>query len=67
MIPMLLVAGPLVGFFVGRFLDRQYHTAPWGLIGAILLGLAASVRETIRAIRQAIRETTDDHDRDTHA
>lgn len=56
-IPILLAAGPLVGFFVGRFLDRQCQTAPWGLIGAILLGLAASIRETIRLIRQAIHET----------
>ena len=59
MIPMLLVAGPLVGFFVGRFLDRQFQTAPWGLIGAILLGMAASIRETIRTIRQAIRDAND--------
>lgn len=60
MIPMLLVAGPLVGFFVGRFLDRTLQTAPWGLIGAILLGLAASIRETIRTIRQAIRDANHD-------
>lgn len=56
-IPMILVAGPLVGFFLGRLLDAQLHSAPWGLVGAILLGLAASVRETIRMIRQAMRES----------
>ena len=56
-IPLLLAAGPLVGFVIGRFLDRQFQTAPWGLIGAILLGLAASIRETIRLIRQAIHDT----------
>lgn len=55
-IPMILVAGPLVGFFLGRVLDAKLHTAPWGLIGAILLGLVASVRETIRMIRDAIRD-----------
>ena len=58
-IPLLLAAGPLVGFVIGRFLDRQFQTPPWGLIGAILLGLAAAIRETIRLIRQAIHENTD--------
>lgn len=59
-IPLLLAAGPLVGFVLGRFLDARAHIAPWGLVGGLFLGFAAAVRETIRLIRQASRETRDD-------
>ena len=58
-IPMLLVAGPLVGYFLGRLLDEKVQTAPWGLVGGLMIGLAASVRETIRLIRRAIQDTND--------
>ena len=58
-IPMIMVAGPLVGFFLGRFLDERLHSAPWGLVGGLLLGVVAAARETIRMIRRAIQDTDD--------
>jgi len=56
---MLLVAGPLVGFFVGRLLDARWPFAPGGLVGGLLLGFLVSVRETIRMIRSATRDSED--------
>lgn len=58
-IPMILAAGPLVGFFLGRFLDARLRSAPWGLIGGLVVGFLVSVRETIRMIRRAMREPND--------
>jgi len=58
-IPMLLAAGPLVGFAIGRFLDERWRLAPWGLVGGLLLGFLASVRETIRLIRRATQDAND--------
>ena len=55
-IPMLLAAGPMVGYFLGRFLDEKWSIAPWGLVSGLLIGLLAAVRETIRLIRRAIQD-----------
>ncbi len=52
-IPLLLVAGPLLGYTLGRFVDAKLESAPWGLIVGILLGFVASVRETASLIRKA--------------
>lgn len=54
-IPMLLVAGPLVSFFLGNWLDRKFGTG-WIMPVAVLVGLAAGIRETIRVIRRAEKE-----------
>lgn len=57
-----LLAGVIVGLALGFGLDRLTHgaTAPWGLIGGVLLGFAVSVwmaRQTAnRLMAQAARE-----------
>ena len=44
-IPSLLIVSPLVGFFLGDFGDKRFHTAPWlGLLG-LALGFVAGARE----------------------
>lgn len=55
-IPVMLGVGPLVGFFVGRWADRRLHTEPWLMIVMIALGFAASVRYTIRLLRQVQKD-----------
>jgi F0F1-type ATP synthase assembly protein I len=50
-IPFLLVAGPLVGLWLGTWLDGRFGTVPWGQLGLVVLGFVAGVRETIRIIR----------------
>ena len=55
-IPTLLIVSPLVGFFVGGFLDRRLHTSPWlGIVG-LVLGFAAAGRETYRIYRRYMEE-----------
>jgi ATP synthase protein I len=45
-IPTLLIVSPLVGFFVGSWLDGRFHTSPWlGIVG-LVIGFAAAGRET---------------------
>jgi F0F1-type ATP synthase assembly protein I len=55
-IPMMLAAGPLVGYFAGCWLDRRLATDPWLTVSGALLGFAAAVKETIRIIRILQRE-----------
>jgi ATP synthase protein I len=44
-----LVAGVLVGAFIGWALDRLLGSSPWGMIVFLLLGFAAGVINVMRA------------------
>jgi ATP synthase protein I len=44
-----LVAGVLVGAFIGWALDKWLGISPWGMIVFLLLGFAAGVMNVIRA------------------
>jgi|SRR5579872_458447 len=44
-----MVAGVLVGAFIGWLLDRWLGISPWGLIVFLLLGFAAGVLNVMRA------------------
>ncbi len=51
-IPMVLLSGLVVGYFIGNFLDQQFNTAPWCMIFFTLMGAIAGVREMIRLIKR---------------
>ncbi len=55
-IPFMLLAGPLLGYVVGSWLDRKLGTEPVLLIVSIIVGLIASGRETYELIKLASRE-----------
>ena len=55
-IPMVLLSGPLVGWFLGSWLDRKLGTEPWFLIILLVLGIVASVKETVRMIKDISRD-----------
>ena len=52
-IPIVLLVGPALGYYLGTALDHRWTHAPWGLGGGLVLGMAASVRVTIQLIQQA--------------
>jgi ATP synthase protein I len=43
------VAGVLVGFGIGWFVDRALGTSPWGLIVFMMLGFCAGIYNVMRA------------------
>jgi ATP synthase protein I len=53
-----LFAGMLFGGGLGWFLDKQFGTKPWLLVGLFLLGSAAGLLNSYRAIKRAEREST---------
>ena len=54
-IPMVMVAGPIVGYGVGYFFDRWFSTDPWGMAIFSLLGIVSGARETVGLIRRVER------------
>jgi F0F1-type ATP synthase assembly protein I len=55
-IPSLLIVAPLMGFFLGRWLDRRFTTDPWFTIAGVILGFVAAGRETFLIIRRVEAE-----------
>jgi ATP synthase protein I len=51
-----VVGGVLMGAGLGWFLDRSAGTAPWGLVGGLLIGTGFSI---FVAVRSASRMTKD--------
>ena len=55
-VPIILVAGPIVGYFIGDWVDRQFRFYPWGTILFLVLGFVASGREIFRLLKQLLKE-----------
>ena len=55
-IPTLLIVSPLVGFFLGSWLDRRFRTTPWCTALGLTLGFIAAGRETYLIYRRYLAE-----------
>ena len=55
-IPTLLIVSPLVGFFLGSWVDRRLKTSPWFTIIGLILGFLAAGRETYLIYRRSLEE-----------
>lgn len=51
-IPFVLLGGPMVGFFIGSFLDRKFGSGKVFLLLFVVLGFVAAVKETIFIIKR---------------
>ncbi len=51
-IPFILAVPPIIGWFIGSWLDKQWGTAPLLMYILIVLGIVAGVREFYRIIRK---------------
>ncbi|MBN2225895.1 MAG: AtpZ/AtpI family protein [candidate division Zixibacteria bacterium] len=56
-IPILLVVGPVVGFFIGRWLDSKLGTEPYLLIVFLIFGFIASGKEIYGIIKRAEQDS----------
>lgn len=55
-IPFILALAPIVGYLLGQYLDKRFHSSPWLSIILLALGFVAGVRETVNIIRLSQRE-----------
>lgn len=51
-IPFVLLGGPMVGFFIGSFLDQKLGSGKVFLLLFVVLGFVAAVKETIFIIKR---------------
>jgi F0F1-type ATP synthase assembly protein I len=54
---MMMAVGPVLGYFLGSFLDGEFGTEPYLLIVMLILGFIASARETWNLIKKAQEKT----------
>ena len=55
-IPVILVVGPLLGYFAGNWVDRKFQLFPWFTISGLFVGFIASGREIFRLVREFLEE-----------
>jgi F0F1-type ATP synthase assembly protein I len=55
-IPFILALAPIVGYFLGKFLDQKFRTQPWLSFILLVLGFVAGVRETINIVKMSQSE-----------
>ena len=45
LIPMMMLAGPAVGYILGILAEKKWGGAPWTSVGGMLFGLVAAFRQ----------------------
>lgn len=54
-LPFVLGAGPIAGYFLGNYLEKRFGLPAYVSIVTVTIGIIASLRETIRIVRMALR------------
>jgi ATP synthase protein I len=52
-IPFLLAVGPILGYYIGDFLDKRLNTTPYLMILFIVMGFIASGKGVYDLIKKA--------------
>ncbi|MFO7610535.1 MAG: AtpZ/AtpI family protein [Candidatus Krumholzibacteriia bacterium] len=47
LIPMMMLAGPVMGYLVGHWVEGRFGGEPWFGVGGIVFGLVAAVRQIV--------------------
>ena len=55
-LPVILIAGPIAGYFMGDWLDRKFQIYPWCTVVFLVLGFTASGREVFRLLKQVLKD-----------
>jgi len=55
-IPLILAMSPVIGFFMGDFLDSKLGTGPYLMIVFVVLGFVAGAREVYRLVKRAYED-----------
>lgn len=53
----VMAACILIGYFIGRYLDAKFGTAPWLLIVSLLMSMTAGFLEVYKIVKKVMKET----------
>lgn len=61
-VPGIMLVAPLMGFFIGRWVDSKFDTDPYLTVVGLALGFGAAAREIYSLVKkaQALEEKEDD-------
>lgn len=54
-IPFMLAAGPLLGYFVGEFIQKKFNLSHNVVLLGVIFGFVAGILETIRILKAVAR------------
>lgn len=57
-IPMEIAVFIVLGLVGGMWVDRHFHSSPWGLLVGIVLGLAGAMRAVLKIVRLSSGDET---------
>lgn len=60
LIPMLMLAGPAVGYALGLLVQKQWGGDPWGAVVGMLVGLVAGFRQVFLLLARFGKKDSDD-------
>ena len=49
----ILIAPPLVGLFIGRWVDGAFHSAPLATLGLFMLGLVTGLYSMVKDVTKS--------------
>ena len=55
-IPLVLAIAPVIGFFMGDYLDKWLGTEPYLMIVFVVLGFIAGAREVHKLVKKAYED-----------
>ena len=55
-IPILMAVGPLVGYFIGSWIDDWLGTRPWFIAVFLILGFVAAGKEIYNIVRKVNKD-----------
>lgn len=64
-VPALLLAAPLVGFFLGQWLDEKFGTDPYLMTVGVLLGLGSAGVEIYQLAKKSAKLDEENDERRT--
>jgi F0F1-type ATP synthase assembly protein I len=56
-IPIILALGPIIGYYIGSFLDRKFHTEPYLMILFLIFGFIAAGKEVYNLTKRAMKDS----------
>lgn len=56
MLPFIMVVGPVVGYYIGLWIGRQFGLGGWVRFAGLGFGAVAAVQQFVRTIRRLLRE-----------